>query len=224
MEVLVYLDTILVPLSFFLLIGYHVYLWYTFKAKPSLTTIGIDSMRRRKWFLEIMEADGMKGMLVIQSLRNTQMVAIFTASTAIALSLTLAALTNNAYNASHLVIKSPFFGSQSGSIFALKYGLASILMLFSSLFSSMATGFLIDTIFLINACFEFSYSGITETQLEKGYMLALIGNRLLCISFPMLLWLFGPMLVALSSLALVWWLYELDFAAKLSTSSRQSLS
>lgn len=55
MEVLVYLDTILVPLSFFLLIGYHVYLWYTFKTKPSLTTIGIDSMRRRKWFLEIME-------------------------------------------------------------------------------------------------------------------------------------------------------------------------
>ncbi|CAL9003030.1 unnamed protein product [Prunus brigantina] len=224
MEVLVYLDTILVTLSLFLLISYHAYLWRTFKTKPSHTTIGIDSIRRRIWFLEIKEGDGLKDMLAVQSLRNTQMGAIFTTSIAIAFSLALAALTNNAYNARHLLIESPLFGSQSGRMFALKYGFASVILLFSSLCSSMATVFFIDTIFLINASAEFSSSGITQTLFERGYMLALIGHRLLCISFPLMLWLFGPVPVALSSLALVWWLSEIDYVGKFNKSNRQSLS
>nr|XP_004302620.2 PREDICTED: uncharacterized protein LOC101304886 [Fragaria vesca subsp. vesca] len=210
-----HLDTILVPSSLFLLIAYHAYLWCIFKTKPSHTTMGIESIRRRIWFLEIVQGDGGNAMSAVQNLRNTQMVAIFTASTAVALSLGLAALTNNAYNASHLIVKTAFFGVQSGRIFALKYGLASFLLLFSSLCSSMATGFMIDAIFLLNTSAEFSTSGITLLLFERGYMLAQIGNRLLCISFPLCLWLFGPMPVALSSLALVWWLKELDFVGKI---------
>lgn len=50
MGVSVYLDTILVPLSLFLTVGYHAYLWHTFTTKPSITSIGIDMLRRRSWF------------------------------------------------------------------------------------------------------------------------------------------------------------------------------
>ncbi|XP_062006770.1 uncharacterized protein LOC133723913 [Rosa rugosa] len=171
-----------------------------------------------------MQGDGRKSMLAVQNLRNTQMVAIITASIAIAFSLALAALTNNAYNASHLFVKTAFFGLQSGRIFTLKYGLAYFVLLFSSLCSSMATGFMIDAIFLLNTSAEFSSSGITLLLFERGYMLAQIGERLLFISFPLLLWLFGPVPVALSSLALVWWLKELDFVGKFTQSNRQSLS
>ncbi|XP_024191567.1 uncharacterized protein LOC112195380 [Rosa chinensis] len=171
-----------------------------------------------------MQGDVRKAMLAVQNLRNTQMVAIITASTAIAFSLALAALTNNAYNASHLFVKTAFFGLQSGRIFALKYGLAYFVLLFSSLCSSMATGFMIDAIFLVNTSAELSSSGITLLLFERGYMLAQIGERLLCISFSLLLWLFGPVPVALSSLALVWWLKELDFVGKFTQSNRQSLS
>lgn len=51
-----YLDAILVPLSLLLTVGYHAYLWYTFKTKPYRTTInvGIDS-HRRTWFSDIKE-------------------------------------------------------------------------------------------------------------------------------------------------------------------------
>lgn len=53
MEMITYLDTILVPLSLFVLIAYHAYLWLIFKSRPSHTTMGIESLRRRIWFLDI---------------------------------------------------------------------------------------------------------------------------------------------------------------------------
>lgn len=49
MGVAVYLDIILVPLSLFITIGYHVYLCHAIKNKPSRTTYGIDRLRRTAW-------------------------------------------------------------------------------------------------------------------------------------------------------------------------------
>lgn len=48
-----YSDTILVPLSLFLTIGYHAYLWRTIRTKPSSTTIGADALKRKSWFLAL---------------------------------------------------------------------------------------------------------------------------------------------------------------------------
>ncbi|XWS09513.1 hypothetical protein CRYUN_Cryun40dG0091000 [Craigia yunnanensis] len=188
MGFILYLDTVLIPFSLFLTLGYHAYLWQSFKQKPSSTKIGLDKLRRKTWFQDIKQGDDKKGMLAVQSLRNTLMTTILTASIAILVNLSLAALTNNTYNVSHLV-NTQIFGLQSGRIYALKYGSASLFLLFSS---------------------DPAY---TQNIIERGFGLALIGNRVLCITFPMLLWMFGPLPVALSSAALVWGLYELDFAA-----------
>ncbi|KAJ7961069.1 Protein of unknown function, DUF599 [Quillaja saponaria] len=215
MGVIVYIDTILVPISLFLTVGYHAYLWNTIKNKPSHTTIGMDKLRRTAWFVNLKKlGEDKKGMLAVQSLRNTLMAAILTATITILVNLALAALANNSYSASHL-FKGAFFGTQSGRIFALKYGSASLFLVISFLCSSMAIGYLIDANFLMNAYGEFSSQlGYTQTILERGFTLALIGNRVLCITFPLLLWMLGPVPVMLASLALVWGLYELDFAAK----------
>lgn len=153
-------------------------------------------------------------MLAVQSLRNTQMVAILNASFAIFLNTALAALTNNSYKGSYL-LNIPFLGSKSGNMFVLKYGLASFLFLFSFFCSSLALALFMDVNFLINVTsVEFSSSKHSEMALERGFLLALIGNRLLFVAFPFLLWIFGPLPAVLSSAALVWWLYELDFAGK----------
>ncbi|KAE8663185.1 Lung seven transmembrane receptor family protein isoform 1 [Hibiscus syriacus] len=143
------------------------------------------------------------------------MVTILSASIAILVNLALEALTNNTYNASHL-FDGEIFGSQSERIYALKYGLASLFLSVSFLCSSMAVGFLIDANFLINAVsdddrFSSDPYSYTQTIFERGFGLALVGNRVLCVTFPMLLWMFGPFPVVLSSAALVWGLYEFDF-------------
>lgn len=165
-------------------------------------------------------------MLAVQSLRNTLMATILTASIAILANVALAALLNNAYRASHL-LNNPIFGLQSGGILALKFGSASLLLLLSFLCSSMSVGYLIDANFLINACGDHelsSFAGHTHTIFERGFMLALIGNRVLCICFPLLLWMLGPVLMALSSVGLVWALYELDFSVKFIKAYKQSRS
>ncbi|GFY82435.1 transmembrane protein, putative [Actinidia rufa] len=137
-------------------------------------------------------------MLVVQSLRNTLLGTILSATIAIIIVLAVGALTNNSYNATHL-ITNYFFGS-------------------------VAVGCFVDANFLINATSaddELPSTAHTGRVLERGFSLAVVGNRLLCIAFPLLLWLLGPVPVALSSVALVWGLYELDFACKLAKNIKQ---
>lgn len=55
MEVLPYLDSVLISLSLFLMLGYHANLWHSFKTKPLHTSIGIDALRRKFWFQGIKE-------------------------------------------------------------------------------------------------------------------------------------------------------------------------
>lgn len=159
-------------------------------------------------------------MLAVQSLRNTLMYTILIASITVLITLALAALTNNAFNANHLLTSTGLFGSQSPRIMVLKYGSASIFLVTSFFCSSMAVGYLVDANFLINAIGEFSpAAGVyTEAVVERGFTLAVVGNRVLCVAFPLMLWMFGPMAVALSSMALVFGLYHLDFVATFSSS------
>ncbi|OVA06074.1 Protein of unknown function DUF599 [Macleaya cordata] len=205
----IYLDIILVPLSLVLTIGYHSYLWYCFKNKPHLTTIGLNTLRRRMWAQSIIEDhDEKKGMLAVQSLRNFQMGSILAAAITVLLISSLAAITNNTYNASHL-FKDSYFGSQSFFTLVLKYGLQYILLVFGFLYSSLAVGCFVEVNFFMNAT-DFS-SEYIQAMVERGFLFAFIGNRALYITLPMLLWMFGPVPMALSSVAQVWLLHELDF-------------
>ncbi|XP_004492566.1 uncharacterized protein [Cicer arietinum] len=216
----IYLDTILVPLSLFITIGYHTFLCYTIKNKPSRTTFGIDKSRRTTWGLNLNQGNDQKAMLSVQSLRNTLMATILTATITILVNMALAALNNNAFNASHL-FSSGIFGSKSDKIFLLKYGSASICLLISFLCSSMAIGFLIDANFLMNAYGECLNGGYTQSILEKGFTLAFVGNRVFCVAIPLMLWMLGPVLVFLASLALVFLLHEFDFVPKFPHSHKQ---
>lgn len=210
----IYLDTILVPLSLFITIVYHAFLCYTIKNKPSRTTYGIDKLRRTTWGLNVNQGDDKKAMLCVQTMRNTLMTTILTATITILVNMALAALNNNAFNASHL-FSSGFFGSKSDTIFLLKYGSPSICLLISFLCSSMAIGFLIDANFLMNAYGDFLSGGYTQSVLEKGFTLAFVGNRVFCLAIPLMLWMLGPVLVFLASIALVCLLHEFDYVPKL---------
>lgn len=202
---IVYVESIIVPMSLLVTIGYHAYLWQKLKTKPSQTTIGMNMLKRRSWLRRLYHGDDKKAMLAVQSLRNSLMFAILTATATVILTLCLAALTNNAFNAADIL-----FGSQSPRIMVLKYASSSLFLLASFLCSSMAVGFLVDANFLINAIAP-GGGRYTEAVVERGFAMAVVGNRVFCIALPLLLWLFGPLPVALSSAALVWGLYQLDF-------------
>ncbi|KAK7394955.1 hypothetical protein VNO78_15496 [Psophocarpus tetragonolobus] len=223
MSFAVYLDTIFVPLSLFITVGYHAYLCHTIKNKPSRTTYGVHKLKRTTWTLNLNQGDASKAMLTVQSLRNTLMRTILTATITILIHLGLAALSNNSYNTNHL-LRSGFFGSKSDKIFVLKYGSASLCLVMSFIFSSMAIGYLIDANFLMNAYGEFLSGGHTQTILERGFTLALVGNRVLCVAVPLMLWMLGPVAVLLASLVLVFVWHEFDFVCKLPDNHKQCMT
>ncbi|WOL12559.1 hypothetical protein Cni_G21326 [Canna indica] len=205
------LDLILVPLSLLLTASYHTYIWFSSKAKQPATTIGLAIAKRGTWAQSIIQDNKKRGMLGVQSLRNALMSAILSASTAIALSTSLAALSNNTYKSRHL-LRHESFGSQEGSTVVLKYASALLCLLFSFSANSLAIGFIIDANFLINASEEEEYliHKQAEKMLKRGYVLAVMGNRALFVTLPLLLWLFGPTAMALSTVAMIVVFYKLD--------------
>ncbi|PON60532.1 LOW QUALITY PROTEIN: hypothetical protein PanWU01x14_151440 [Parasponia andersonii] len=142
-------------------------------------------------FLEMMKGAENKGMLAVQSIRNTQMVSIFNASIAIFLNTALTALTNNSYNAS-LLLNTTFLDPNPKKVSL--YCSASFLLLSCFFCSSMALAFFMDANFLLTALsFEYSSSfRYSKVVLERGNLFALIGNRLLWVTFPLLLWMLVP--------------------------------
>ncbi|RWW24063.1 hypothetical protein GW17_00011662 [Ensete ventricosum] len=202
------LDLVLVPLSLLLTAGYHTYIWFGSKAKQpaTTTTIRFTMSKRETWLRGI--DNSKKDMLAVQSLRVALMSAILSASIAVTISTSLAALANNAYHSTHLR-RPELLGSQEGLTVVLKYASALLFLLFSFSSNSLAIECLIDANFLINAGEE-AFHKQAQKMLKRGCVLAVVGNRVLLVTLPMLLWFFGPVPMALSSVAMVMVFYELD--------------
>ncbi|RYR33454.1 hypothetical protein Ahy_A10g048041 [Arachis hypogaea] len=208
-----YLDVILVPLGFLLTIGYHFWLWYSVRTHPHTTIIGINASARRNWVAAIMKDNDKKNILAVQSLRNTIMGSTLMATTSILLSSGLAAVISSTYS-----IKKPLddalYGGHGEFMVALKYVTLLIFFLFSFFCHSLSIRFINQVNILINTP-EDEMSLVTldyvNEILEKGFVLNTVGNRIFYAALPLLLWIFGPVLVFLCSITMVPVLYNLDF-------------
>lgn len=149
-------------------------------------------------------------MLGVQSLRNSLMVAILSATVAIILSTSLAALCNNALKAAALMRRARAFGAQSETLLVHKYAAAALMLMLSFLCSSAAAGCMIEGGFQVNVS-GVAFNEHARLTLERALLLAAVGNRVLLVSAPMLTWLLGPVALLISSAALVLMLYQIDF-------------
>ncbi|KAK2399164.1 hypothetical protein P8452_06453 [Trifolium repens] len=208
-----YLDVILVPLAFIISIGYHLWLWYKVRTQPHTTIVGINASGRRNWVNAMMKDNEKKNILAVQSLRNTIMGATLMATTSILLCSGLAAVISSTYS-----VKKPLndaiYGAHGEFMVALKYVTLLTIFLFSFFCHSLAIRFINQVNILINTPQD-PMSLVTPEYifeiLEKGFILNAVGNRLFYAGLPMLLWIFGPVLVFLCSLTMVPVLYNLDF-------------
>ncbi|URE02070.1 hypothetical protein MUK42_20639 [Musa troglodytarum] len=183
-----YLDLVLVPSSLLLHILYHCWLWRKDNDK--------------------------KNILAVQSIRNAIMASTLMATTSILLCSGLAAVISSTYS-----IKKPLddalFGAHGEFMVSLKYVTLLLIFLFAFLCYSLSIRFINQVNFLINTpCCGHDGSPVTPQYvcdlLEKGFFLNTVGNRLFYAALPLLLWIFGPVLVPLSSLIMVPILYNLD--------------
>jgi len=135
------------------------------------------------------------------------------ATTAILLSAGLAAVISSTYS-----VKKPLddavYGAHSEFMIALKYVTLLTIFLFSFFCHTLSIRFLNQLSILIctpqDAMSLVTPEYLTEI-LEKGTVLNTVGNRIFYSAIPLLLWIFGPVLVLLCSVAMLPVFYNLDF-------------
>jgi uncharacterized membrane protein len=208
-----YLDVILVPLGFLLTIAYHFWLWHKVRTQPLTTILGTNATGRRFWVSAMMKDNDKKNILAVQSLRNTIMGSTLMATTSILLCAGLAAVISSTYS-----VKKPLndtvFGAHGEFMVALKYVTLLTIFLFSFFCHSSSIRFINQVNILINTPPDprnIVTPEYVSELLEKGFLLNTVGNRLFYMALPLLLWIFGPVLVFLCSITLVPVLYNLDF-------------
>ncbi|XP_075524227.1 uncharacterized protein LOC142556632 [Primulina tabacum] len=210
-----YLDVILVPLGLLISVAYHVWLWHMVRTRPLSTIIGTNARGRRFWVASIMKDNEKKNILAVQTLRNTIMGATLMATTSILLCCGLAAVISSTYS-----IKKPLnnvvYGAHGEFMLAVKYVTLLLILVFSFLCHSLSIRFINQVNFLINCPPGNQSGGIVTAEyvsglLEKGFLLNTVGNRMFYAALPLLLWIFGPVLVFLCSMTMVPVLYHLDF-------------
>lgn len=138
------------------------------------------------------------------------------ATTSILLCCGLAAVISSTYS-----VKKPLndavYGAHGEFMVALKYVTLLTIFLFSFMCHSLSIRFINQVNILINSPQD-PTSPVTPEYvselLEKGYILNTVGNRLFYAALPLLLWIFGPVLVFLCSITMVPMLYNLDFVLR----------
>ncbi|XAR71559.1 hypothetical protein NMG60_11017896 [Bertholletia excelsa] len=200
MEVRDFLDYTLVPSGLLILGAYHAWLLHRIVHHSSTTVIGLNAINRRFWVRAMMQ-DSKNGILAVQTLRNNIMASTVLASTAIMLSSVIAVLMSNAGG-----------GNSAGRFFGiLVCFLGGFLLTVQSIRYYSHAGMLIN-VPVDQRCQSHRLSvEYVERTLNKASYFWSMGLRAFYFSFPLFLWIFGPIPMFISCPVLVLLLYFLDF-------------
>jgi uncharacterized membrane protein len=226
-----YLDVVLIPLGLLFPAAYHLWLWRVVRLRPLRSAVGISAAARRLWVQGMMKDNEKKAVLVVQSLRNVIMGCTLVATTSILFCTGVAAVLSSTY-AIKRTFSDAVFGAHGEFVAALKYGALLLLFLLAFLCHSLAICSLNQAAFLINALSPATppaalhIPAVTRDYvadvLDRGFLLSFAGNRFFFTGAPLLLWVFGPVLPCLCSMAVVPILYHIDMAVPAADGSSNS--
>lgn len=164
-----------------------------------------------------MQDTSKNGVLAVQTLRNNIMASTLLASTAIMLSSLIAVLmTNGNRDRSAFVF---VFGDTSELGYSIKYFAILVCFLVAFLFNVQSIRYYSHASILVNAPFKkmsphLKHHNLTAeyvaTTVNRGSYFWSLGLRAFYFSFPLFLWIFGPIPMFLSCFVLVVMLYFLD--------------
>ncbi|XP_022738464.1 uncharacterized protein LOC111291132 [Durio zibethinus] len=215
-----YLDCVLVPLGIFLMVAYHLWLLYRIIKHPTKTVIGVNAINRRFWVRAMMEDVPKNGVLAVQTLRNNIMASTLLASTAIMLSSLIAVLmkSDSSDRSSWFV-----FGDRSDEAFSIKLFSILVCFLVAFLLNLQSIRYYSHASILINVPvkkmsqhlrYHHLPAEYVATTVNRGSYFWSLGLRAFYFSFPLFLWIFGPLPMFFCCMALVFLLYFLDATFK----------
>ncbi|KAJ7959480.1 DUF599 domain-containing protein [Quillaja saponaria] len=214
-----FIDYILVPSGLFVMVAYHIWLLHRIVKHPSKTVIGLNAINRRFWVQAMMEDVSKNGVLAVQSLRNNIMASTLLASTAIMLSSLIAVLmtSGNQTKSASLFV----FGDRSQLGFSIKFFSILVCFLTAFLMNVQSIRYYSHASILINVPFKKMSSShrhliltaeYVATTVNKGSYFWSLGLRAFYFSFPLFLWIFGPIPMFISCFVMVFMLYFLDIS------------
>ncbi|CAL5213702.1 unnamed protein product [Lathyrus oleraceus] len=213
------LDVVLVPTGLVIMIAYHLWLLYQIVKHPTKTVIGVNSINRRLWVQAMMEDVSKNGVLAVQSLRNNIMASTLLASTAIMLSSLIAVLMSSRNEERGVV--AVVFGDRTELVLSIKFFAILVCFLLAFLLNVQSIRYYSHASILINVPFKKLSSNLRQQKLTAEYVANTVnrgsyfwslGLRAFYFSFPLFMWIFGPIPMVLSCFALVFLLYFLDAA------------
>ncbi|GAV86763.1 LOW QUALITY PROTEIN: DUF599 domain-containing protein, partial [Cephalotus follicularis] len=201
------LDCILVPLGLLILLAYHGWLLYTTVKHPTKTVIGVNAINRAFWVRAMMEGAPNNGVLAVQTLRNNIMASTVLASTSIMLSSIIAILMiNGSGDIANLGFCVKFFSILVCFLVAFLFNVQSIRYSHASTLINVPIKLMFPNHYHHNLTTKY----VARTVNRSSYFS--LGLRAFYFSFPLLLWIFGPIPMIICCFVLVFLLYFLDVA------------
>ncbi|KAI3735810.1 hypothetical protein L6452_15327 [Arctium lappa] len=206
------IDYVLVPSGLGIMIVYHIWLVYTLLTNPRRTVMGLNAESRHQWVFSMM-ADPLKnGVLAVQTIRNNIMASTLLATTAITLSsiisVFVSSFSDSNHEASQLV-----YGNKTPLLSSVKYFAILLCFLVAFLCNVQSIRYYAHVSFLatvptfIDRREPINY---VARNLNRGSMFWSIGLRAFYFSFPLFLWIFGPIPMFVCCCIMSFVLYFLD--------------
>ncbi|XP_050238829.1 uncharacterized protein LOC126688241 [Mercurialis annua] len=211
------LDYTLVPFGLAIMVAYHIWLLHRIFHKPSKTVIGVNTINRRFWVRAMMEDPSKNGVLAVQTMRNNIMASTLLASTAIMLSSLIAVLMTSGTN--NRSTWNFVYGDDSELGLSIKFFSILVCFLVAFLFNVQSIRYYSHASILINVPFkkmspqphhEHLTTEYVSRSVNRGSYFWSLGLRAFYFSFPLFLWIFGPIPMFVCCVVLVSMLYFLD--------------
>jgi len=203
-------------LSAALLVLYHWLLRRKELRSPSFTVQAVNRIARTAWVENVMREG--KDILAVQTLRNSTMAATFLASTAVFMIIGVLTLSGQSDKLDATWHSLNLFGAKHPELWMLKL-ICLLLDLFFAFFSfAMSIRVFNHVGYMINVPLAMNHRSITPDHvaihLNRAGHFYSMGMRAYYFVVPLLFWLFGPHLMLVATIGLVFVLYRLDRAPK----------
>lgn len=206
------LDYVLVPLGLLMLAVYHAWLLVAIVRNPRSTVVGLNAESRHQWVHSLM-ADPLKnGVLVVQTIRNNIMASTLLATTAITLSSLISVFVSSS-SSSTATASQLVYGNQTAIISSIKYFAILVCFLVAFLCNVQSIRYYAHVSFLATLPTSKGKKDSIEyvaRNLNRGSFFWSLGLRAFYMSFPLFLWIFGPIPMFVCSVMMLSVLYFLD--------------
>ncbi|KAJ0626191.1 hypothetical protein HanPSC8_Chr01g0011251 [Helianthus annuus] len=205
-------DYVLVPLGLGIMIAYHIWLVYTVFKHPRQTVIGLNSETRHQWVFSMM-ADPLKnGVLAVQTIRNNIMASTLLATTAITLSSIISVFVSSTSN-TNPAASQLMYGNNTRLLSSVKYFAILLCFLVAFLCNVQSIRYYAHVSFLVTVPTFIDRRepiNYVARNLNRGSLFWSIGLRAFYFSFPLFLWIFGPIPMFVCCIIMSFVLYFLD--------------